>query len=100
MSGHHGGPQRQTPECVSPKVLSHSIERILRRAPCLDGEERGGGGEEKRGSMAGETGSVCVKTTAEQEPKVNRCPGVFSQWFQRLSLLEHAVDLINCLLRF
>ncbi|XP_041713782.1 paired mesoderm homeobox protein 2A-like [Coregonus clupeaformis] len=24
--------------------------------------------------MAGETGSVCVKTSAEQEPKVNRCP--------------------------
>ncbi|XP_014008512.1 intestine-specific homeobox isoform X1 [Salmo salar] len=76
MSGHHGGPQRQTPECVSPKVLSHSIERILRRAPCLDGEESGGGGEEERGSMAGETGSVCVKTTAEQQPKVNRCPVV------------------------
>ncbi|XP_024229732.2 intestine-specific homeobox-like isoform X2 [Oncorhynchus tshawytscha] len=75
MSVHNGGPQRQTPECVSlPKVLSHSIERILRRAPCLDGEERGGGGEEERGSMAGETGAVCVKTTAEQEPKVNRCP--------------------------
>ncbi|XP_029523076.1 intestine-specific homeobox-like [Oncorhynchus nerka] len=75
MSVHHGGPQRQTPECVSlPKVLSHSIERILRRAPCLDGEERRGGGEEERGSMAGETGSVCVKTPAEQEPKVNRCP--------------------------
>uniref|UniRef100_A0A8C8HDT2 Homeobox domain-containing protein n=2 Tax=Oncorhynchus tshawytscha TaxID=74940 RepID=A0A8C8HDT2_ONCTS len=73
MSVHHGGPQRQTPECVSPKV-SHSIERILRRAPCLDGEERGGGGEEERGSMAGETESVCVKTTAEQQPKVNRCP--------------------------
>ncbi|XP_064794545.1 intestine-specific homeobox-like [Oncorhynchus masou masou] len=61
-------------QSVSLKVLSHSIERILRRAPCLDGEERGGGGEEERGSMAGETGSVCVKTTAEQQPKVIRCP--------------------------
>ncbi|XP_041707842.1 intestine-specific homeobox-like isoform X2 [Coregonus clupeaformis] len=74
MSVHHGGPQRQTPECVPPKVLSHSIEQILRRAPCLQGEERGSGGEEERGSMAGETWSVCVKTSAEQEPKVNRCP--------------------------
>ncbi|CAB1345777.1 unnamed protein product [Coregonus sp. 'balchen'] len=95
MSVHHGGPQRQTPECVPPKVLSHSIERILRRVPCLEGEERGRGGEEERGSMAGETGSVCVKTSAEQEPKVNRCPVVSRSSGRRVRTTFTSAQLEN-----
>ncbi|XP_021433075.2 homeobox protein prophet of Pit-1 [Oncorhynchus mykiss] len=75
MSVHNGGPQRQTPECVPPQGVD-SLHRADPEESTVSGwgGEGGGGGEEERGSMAGETGAVCVKTTAEQEPKVNRCP--------------------------
>nr|XP_023868016.1 retinal homeobox protein Rax [Salvelinus alpinus] len=74
MSVHHGGPQRQTPECVSPQgVVS------LHRADPEENTVSGWGGEggRRRGGErehGGRDGLLCVKTTAEQEPKVNRCP--------------------------
>ncbi|XP_034146078.1 intestine-specific homeobox [Esox lucius] len=68
---HHRGPQGHTPENVSPKVLSHSIDRILRKGHHLDVVERGSEMEE-RARMKGGMESTCVKTISEEQPKINR----------------------------
>ncbi|KAL0962651.1 hypothetical protein UPYG_G00343290 [Umbra pygmaea] len=66
-----GGLQGHTPECVPSKVLSHSIEQILSRGPCLSVEERGFGNEERESKTFG-MDFVCGKIFAEEQPNVNR----------------------------